>query len=107
MSMARTVAVFLLLFTTTLASVPGSASAARPDAFEIKGKTGSLGRVARLVVDDGTGYVSAARLASLVNGSWSVKDKKGTLMMGKRTAQFTLNQRRVLVAGDPLTLDAP
>src|SRR5262245_18579847 len=107
MGMARTLAVFLLLFTALLANAPGSASAARPDAFEIKGKNGSLGRLARVVVDDGAGYVSAARLAAVMNASWSVKDKIGTLMIGKRAAQFTLNQRRVVVAGDPLTLDAP
>src|SRR5262249_28533698 len=100
-------AVSLLLFTALLANVPSSANAARHDAFEIKGKAGSLGRLARVVVDDGAGYVSAARLAALVNGSWSVKDKKGTLMLGKRTAQFPLTRRGGGCAGDPQTLDAP
>ncbi|HXJ81541.1 MAG TPA: N-acetylmuramoyl-L-alanine amidase [Candidatus Methylomirabilis sp.] len=107
MTMARAVAVVFLLLNALLGSVPGSAAAARPDAFELTGpgKTGSLGRLARVVVDDGAGYVSAPRLAALLNGSWSVKDPRGTLMVGKRAAQFVRNQRRIIVAGEPLTLD--
>jgi N-acetylmuramoyl-L-alanine amidase len=103
--MARTVAVVFLLLSALLGSVPCWAGVARPDGFEIKGKTGSLGRLARVVADDSAGYVSASRLAALLSGSWSVKDTKGTLMVGKRTAQFTRNQRRVIVAGESLTLD--
>ena len=53
--MARTVAVVFLLLSALLGSVPCWAGVARPDAFEIKGKTGSLGRLARVVADDGNG----------------------------------------------------
>ncbi len=102
----RTVAVLFLLGTALLGGVSGSAGPARPDAFDIKGRTGSLGRLARVVVDDGAGCVSASRLAALLNGSWNVKDTKATLTVGKRSAQFTRNQRRVIVAGEPLTLDS-
>jgi N-acetylmuramoyl-L-alanine amidase len=102
----RTVAVLFLLCAALLGEVSGSAGPARPDAFDIKGRTGSLGRLARVVVDDGAGYVSASRLAALLNGSWTVKDTKATLTVGKRSAQFARNQRRVIVAGEPLTLDS-
>jgi N-acetylmuramoyl-L-alanine amidase len=104
--MPRTVAVVFLLVAAVLGSTASVAGAGRPDAYDIKGRTGSLGRVARVVVDDGAGYVSASRLAALLNGSWSVKDTKATLMVGKRSAQFVRNQRRVIVAGEPLTLDS-
>jgi N-acetylmuramoyl-L-alanine amidase len=104
--MSRTLAALLLLGTTLLTVISGAGGAARPDAYEIKARTGSLGRLARVVVDDGAGYVSAARLAALLSGSWSVKDARATLAVGKRSAQFVKNQRRVIVAGEPLTLDA-
>jgi N-acetylmuramoyl-L-alanine amidase len=104
--MARTVAVSFLVIATLLGSVRGASSAARPDAYDIKGRTGSLGRLARVVVDDGAGYVSALRLADLLNGSWKVKAARGTLTVRKRSAQFVRNQRRVIVAGKSLTLDA-
>jgi N-acetylmuramoyl-L-alanine amidase len=103
--MSRTLAALLLLGTTLLTVISGAAGAARPDAYEIKGRTKSLGRLARVVADDGAGYVSAARLAALLSGSWSVKDTKATLTVGKRSAQFVRSQRRVIVAGEPLTLD--
>src|SRR5262245_31345163 len=103
--MRGTVAGFSLLFIALLGVISGAAGAARSDAFEIKGRTGSLGRLARIVADDGGGYVSAARLAALLNGSWSVKDSKATLTVGRRSAQFVKNQRRIIVAGEPLTLD--
>ena len=96
----------ILLGGALLGGVLGVAGAARPDAFEIKGRAGSLGRLARVVVEDGVGYVSASRLAALLNGAWIVKDARATLTVGKRSALFTRNQRRVVVAGDPLTLDS-
>jgi N-acetylmuramoyl-L-alanine amidase len=104
--MRRTVAVVSLLFIALPGVMWGAAAAARPDAFEVKGRTGSLGRLARVVADDGAGYVSAARLAALLSGSWRVKGSKATLAVGKRSAQFVKNQRRVVVAGQPLTLDS-
>jgi len=104
--MRRTVAVLSLLFIALLGIISGAAGAARPDTFEIRGRTGSLGRLARVAVDDSGGFVSAARLAALLNGSWSVKDSKATLTVGKRSAQFVKNQRRVIIAGEPLTLDS-
>src|SRR5881296_1664687 len=78
----------LLLVAALAGAVPGAAGAARPDAFELKGRAGSLGRLPCIVVDDGAAYVSAPRLAALLGGAWTVKDGKATLTVGKRTAQF-------------------
>ncbi len=104
--MGRTVVVSLLLVAALLGVISGAAGAARPDAFELKGRTGSLGRLPRVIVDDGGAYVSAARLAVLLGGSWTVKDTRATLTVGKRTAQFIRNERRAIVAGQSLTLDS-
>src|SRR5262245_45420272 len=87
--------------------VSGAAGAARPDAYDLKARTGNLGRVPRVVVDDGSGYVSAARLAALVEGSLAVRDGKVVLTVGKRIAQFTRNERRATVAGQVIMLDSP
>ncbi|HEX4996214.1 MAG TPA: N-acetylmuramoyl-L-alanine amidase, partial [Methylomirabilota bacterium] len=57
--------------------------------------------------DEGGSYLAAERLAAVLKGTWSVKGPRGTLTVGSRSAQFTRNQARVLVAGDALTLDAP
>jgi len=95
-----------LLVAALAGVVPGAAGAARPDAFELKGRAGSLGRLPRIVVDDGAAYVSATQLAALLGGSWSVKDSRATLTVGKRTAQFVRNQPRAIVAGQSLTLDS-
>jgi len=103
----RTVAGPLLVATALLGLLPGAAAAARSDAFELKGREGSLGRLPRIVVDDGAAYVSAQRLASLLRGSWSVKGSKATLAVGKRTAQFVRDQPRIIVAGQSLTLESP
>jgi N-acetylmuramoyl-L-alanine amidase len=97
----------LLLIVTLIGILPSPALAGRPDAFELRGRTGSLGQLPRIVVDDGGVYVAAPRLAALLGGSWSVKGATGTLTVGKRIAQFARNQSRVLVAGQPLALDAP
>ena len=76
--MGRTVAV-LLLVAALLGVPPGAAVAARPDAFELRGRAGSLGQLSRTVVDDGAAYVSALRLATLLNGSWTIKGRTASL----------------------------
>src|SRR5258706_9721438 len=100
-----TVRISLLLVAALLGVVSGAAGATRPDAFDLMGRTGSLGRVPRVAMDDGGGYVPAARLAALLGGSWTVKDGKAVLTVGKRTAQFVRNERRATVAGQALMLD--
>src|SRR5262249_1316986 len=85
--------------------VSGVAWAAQRDGFELRGRSGSLGRLPR-VVDSSGAYVSPARLAVLLDGSWTVKSDRGTLTVGKRSAQFVKSQRRVVVAGQTVTLDA-
>src|SRR5262245_55699867 len=84
----------------------GAASAPRPDGYDLKARAGSLGRVPRVAIDDGSGYVSAARLAALLGGSLAVRDGKVVLTVGKRSAQFTRNERRAIVAGQSITLDS-
>jgi N-acetylmuramoyl-L-alanine amidase len=98
---------FLVLIAVLVAGLPGVVMAARPEGFELKGRAGSLGRLQRIVLDDGAGYVSAPRLASLLGGTWSAKDARGTLSVGKRTVQFVRNQSRIMLAGQPMTLDSP
>jgi N-acetylmuramoyl-L-alanine amidase len=100
---ARTIAVLFLLATALLGR---SSSAAAPDTFEIKARDGSRGRLPRVVVDDGAGYVSAARLAALLKGSWIVKGARATLIVGKRSARFSRDHRQAVVAGRILTLDS-
>ena len=53
----------------------------------------------RIVVDDGGAYVSAQRLAAMLQGSWSAKGGEATLTVGKRSAHFVRNQARVVIAG--------
>lgn len=104
--MGRIVAV-LLLVAALLGVPPGAAAAARPDAFELRGRAGSLGQLSRTVVDDGAAYVSALRLAALLNGSWTIKGRTATLIVGKRSAQFVRDQSQVVVASQSLVLEAP
>jgi len=105
--MARTVTGLLLLVAALMGSFPSVAVAARPDAFELRGREGSLGRIPRIVVDDGNAYVSAQRLAALLKGSWRATGATATLNVGKRSAQFVRDQSRILVAGQALTLESP
>src|SRR5262245_66248903 len=92
-----TVGIAFLLVASLHVVVSGAAGAARPDAYDLKARTGNLGRVPRVAVDDGSGYVSAARLAALVGGSLAVRDGKVVLTVGKRTAQFRGNERRAQI----------
>src|SRR6266508_2686563 len=80
---------------------------ARPEAYDLKGRTGSLGQIPLIVVDDGVSYVAADRLAALLKGAWATKGTRGTLTVGKQTAQFFKDQSRVLIQGQPLALDGP
>src|SRR5215510_4626197 len=101
-----TVGIAFVLIAAVHGGASGAAGAPRPDAYDLKARTGSLGRVPRVAIDDGSGYVSAARLAALLGGSLAVRDGKVMLTVGKRTAQFTRNERRATVAGQSLTLDS-
>jgi len=97
----------LLLVAALLGALPLAAPAARLDAVELRSRAGSLGRLPRVLVDDGGSYVAAARLAALLKGSWSAKGARATLAVGKRTAQFVRDQSRVVIQGQAVTLDAP
>src|SRR5262245_4069505 len=101
-----TVGIAFLLVASLHVVVSGAAGAARPDAYDLRARTGNLGRVPRVAVDDGSGYVSAARLAALLGGSLTVRDGRVVLTVGKQTAQFTRNERRATVAGQSIMLDA-
>jgi N-acetylmuramoyl-L-alanine amidase len=89
-----------------LAALPGVADAARPGMLEFRGRGGPLGQLPLIVVDDGTSYVSAARLARVLKGQWSVKGPRGTLSVGKRSVQFTWNQSRAIVTGQAVKLES-
>jgi N-acetylmuramoyl-L-alanine amidase len=82
------------------------AAAARPGTLELKGRGGPLGQIPLVIVDDGTAYVSAARLAGLLKGQWSVKGPRGILSVGKRSVQFTRNQARAIVTGQAVQLES-
>ncbi len=90
-----------------LGALPGTGDAARSGTIEIRGKSGSLGSLTPVSLDEGGSYLAAERLAAVLKGTWSVKGTRGTLTVGSRSAQFTRNQARVLVAGNALTLDSP
>ncbi len=92
------------LWLTLLVIFPGVTEGARPAALEIKGRSGALGQLSLVVLDDGAAYVSAERLAALLKGSWSVKGTRGVLAVGSRTAQFSRNQARVVLLGAAVTL---
>ena len=103
---ARTAATLLLLGAGLLGALPCSAAAPRIDGYELKDRSASMGRLPRVVLDDGGAYVSAQRLAALLGGTWTARDTKATLTVGKRTAQFVRNQSRITVAGQTMTLEA-
>jgi N-acetylmuramoyl-L-alanine amidase len=96
----------LVLMAALLGGWPLAASAARSSTVEIKSRSASLGRVTRVVVDDGGSYVAADRLAAVLKGAWRVKGTRGTLTVGKRSAQFVRNQSRVVVQGVALALES-
>src|SRR6266511_1802367 len=81
------------------------ADGARPEAYDLKGRSGSLGQIPLISVDDGASYVAADRLAALLKGVWAVKGTRGTLTVGKQTARFVKDQARVLIQDQPLTLE--
>src|ERR1700752_4396663 len=89
-----------------LSGLPMPALAARPDAVEIKSRAGVLGRLPRVVVDDGGSYVAAEKLSALLKGAWSAKGTRATMTVNKRTAQFVRDQPRVVVEGQTIVLDA-
>jgi N-acetylmuramoyl-L-alanine amidase len=97
----------ILLGLVILGLAPGADAGPRPGTIELRSRSGSLGAVAPVSLDGGGNYVPAERLATVLKGTWSVKGERGTLAVGARSAQFTRNQSRVVVAGTSITLDAP
>jgi N-acetylmuramoyl-L-alanine amidase len=82
-------------------------AAPRPGTVEIKGPKGLAGSLSVEVMDDGASYVPADRLAALLKGSWVVKGRTGTLTVAKRSAQFSRDQSRLTLQGQPLILESP
>ena len=72
--------------------------------YDLGGKGGSLGQVARVALED-AGYVSAERLAAVLRGAWSARSDRGVLTVGKRSAQFLKSEPRVVIQGQALALD--
>ncbi|HSE04153.1 MAG TPA: N-acetylmuramoyl-L-alanine amidase [Methylomirabilota bacterium] len=106
MTRRRSTPVWILLLTTCLVGAVASAHAARPESVEVRDRTGSRGRLTITVMDDGNAYIAPDHLAALLKGAWSVKSDRGTLTVGKRTAEFTRGQPRAIVGGQPVALDA-
>ena len=102
----RFLAAFMLCCAALAGMSPAEAASARPAAVEIKGPKGTLGQLPLQVMDDGASYVAAERLAGLLKGSWAVKGKTGTLTVAKRSAQFSRDQSRLTLQGQPLVLEA-
>jgi N-acetylmuramoyl-L-alanine amidase len=100
-------AILVLVAAAVAAASAGVSAAARPDAIELDSRTGALGRLSRIVGDDGAVYVAAERLAALLGGSWKVTGAQATLTVGPRSAVFRRDQPRVVVQGQALALDAP
>jgi N-acetylmuramoyl-L-alanine amidase len=105
--MTRRTGFLLMLVMAVFLGWPHAVVAAGPGTIEIRSKTGTLGRLARIVASDGTSYVPGSQLAGLLKGSWSVKGNQANLSVGSRTAQFVRDQPRVVVQGQPVKLDAP
>src|SRR5688572_11644350 len=97
----------IMLGLALLGAFPGTGDAARSGTIEIRGKGGSLGSLTPVSLDEGGSYLAAERLAAVLKGTWSAKGTRGTLTVGSRSAQFSRNQARVLIAGNALTLDSP
>ncbi|MGH7421619.1 MAG: hypothetical protein ACREI4_08310, partial [Candidatus Rokuibacteriota bacterium] len=72
----------------------GSAPAARAESVEVRDRAGSRGVLPITVTDDGGGYIAPDRLAALLEGAWLVKGDRGTLIVGKRSAEFTRGRPR-------------
>jgi N-acetylmuramoyl-L-alanine amidase len=102
--MSRRIAVLAGLL--LLAGPPVPAAAERPDALELRARGVALGRVP-LVLIEREAYVPAERLAAVLKGTWTVQNGKGLLTVGGRTAQFAVNQARVLLMGAPMRLESP
>ena len=96
----------LLALMACLAGAVGSAEAARPEAVEVRDRAGSRGQLTITVMDDGSAYIAPDHLAAVLKGAWSVKGDHGTLTVGKRVAEFTRGQRRAVVDGQGVALDA-
>jgi len=105
--MSRPIRTIILLAAALLGFLPEAGAGPRPDTVEVRVGARSLGQLPRIVVDDGGAYVSAERLAAMLQGTWSAKSGQGTLTVGKRSAVFTRNQARAVVAGQALALDGP
>jgi N-acetylmuramoyl-L-alanine amidase len=96
---------FVALGLVLLGLVQGAGAASRPGTIELRNKSGALGSITPVSLDQGGSYIAAERLAAVLKGTWVVKGNRGTLTVGARSAQFTRNQARVVVAGTALTLD--
>ncbi len=101
----RFLAAFMLSCVTLAGMSSAEAAPARPVSVEIKGPKGTLGQLPLQVMDDGASYVAADHLAALLQGAWAVKGKLGTLIIGKRNAQFSLDQSRLTLQGQAVVLD--
>ena len=94
------------LLAVLLGAATPPALAARPDTVELRGKTGTLGRLPRVVVDDGGSYVAADKLAALLKGTWKAAGARATLAVAGRAAAFERNQPRAVIHGQAVALDA-
>src|SRR5262245_52606368 len=97
----------LTLLVAVVTGWPLAAPAAVPGSIEIRSKSGSLGRLPRVVGSDGAAYVPGSQLAGLLKGSWSGKGNQASLRVGQRTAPFVREQPRAVVQGQAVRLDAP
>jgi N-acetylmuramoyl-L-alanine amidase len=96
-----------MLCAALLAMCAGATEAARPATIELRSRSGTLGSLAQVALEEGGVYVSAERLAALLKGTWTVKGSRGTLTVGPRSANFNQNQSRITLLGAPVTLQAP
>ncbi len=98
------------LWLALLGMLPAVAAAARPSSttsVELRGRSGSLGHLQTIALDDGAAYVTAERVAALLKGTWKATGPRGTLTVAGHTAQFTRNESRVVVGGATIALAAP
>jgi N-acetylmuramoyl-L-alanine amidase len=104
--MTRRLSTSACLVLALMGCLVGSGQAARPESVEVRDRVGSRGVLTITVVDDGSAYIAPDHLAALLTGAWSVKGDRGTLTVGKRVAEFVRGERRAIVDGQAVGLDA-
>ncbi|MBI2200278.1 MAG: hypothetical protein HYU42_17030 [Candidatus Rokubacteria bacterium] len=67
-----------MLCAALLAICAGATEAARPATIELRSRSGTLGSLAQVALEEGGVYVSAERLAALLKGPASIRTSRAS-----------------------------